>query len=69
MKHVVKSEGRSSNQDGGRNNATRRDNYIKKVKFLGADPNPRGHVFEAKLNQSQQVVNFTVANCIVKGQV
>ena len=52
-KPVVKSEGQSNNQHGGRNNDIRRDNYTKKEKFLGKDPDLHGHVFEAKHNHSE----------------
>jgi hypothetical protein len=43
-------DGKPNNHHGGRNNVNRCDNYIEKEKFLGADPNLRGHVFEAKRN-------------------
>ena len=65
-KPVVKSEGRSNNQHSGRNNANRRDNYIKKEKFLGADHDLRGYVFGDKRNRSEQVTNFTTVNEIIK---
>ena len=66
---VVKSKGQSSNQHEGRISANHRDNYIEKEKFLGADPNLGGHVFEAKRNRSEQVANSTTGNDIVKAQV
>ena len=69
IKPVVKNDGKPSFQHGGRNNANRRDNYIKKEKFLGADPNLRGHVFEAKRSRSEQVANFTNVDNIIKAQV
>ena len=65
-KPVVKSEGQSNNQHRGRNNANRYDNYTKNGKFLGADHNMCGHVFEAKRNQPKQVANFTTVNNLVK---
>ena len=52
-KSVIKNDGKPNNHHGRRNNANRCDNYIKKEKFLGADPNLRGHVFEAKRNRSE----------------
>ena len=69
MKPVVKRKGQSNNQHGGRNNANRRKNYIKKEKFLRADPNLCKHVFKAKRNQSEHVSNFTIVDNIVKAQV
>ena len=68
-KPVVKNDSKPINHHSGRNNANRRDNYIKKEKFLGADPNLRGHVFEAKRNRSEQVANFTIVDDIIKAQV
>ena len=64
----VKRRGRSSNQHGRCSNTNCHDNFIKKEKFLGADPNICGHVFEAKCNRSEQVANFTAINDIVKEQ-
>ena len=45
------------------------NNYVKKERFLGADPNLRGHVFEAKRNRSEQVANFKAVDDIIKSQV
>ena len=50
-------------------NNSRRENTPRKEKFLGADPDLRGYVFEAKRNQSEQVVNFTTVKDIIKAQV
>ena len=50
-------------------NNNRRDNTPRKEKFLGADPDLRRHVFEAKCNRSEQVVNFTTVDDIIKAQV
>ena len=62
-KPFVKLEGRPNNQHGNNNC---RDNNPRKEKFLGADSDLRGHVFEAKRNQSEQVVNFTTVDDIIK---
>ena len=50
VKPAVKIDGKPS----GRNNNRRDNNYNKKEKLLGADPNLRGHVFEAKIRTSGQ---------------
>ena len=68
-KPFVKHKGQSNNQHGGRHNANCRDNHIKKQKFLGADPDLCGHLFEAKRNRSEKVANFTTVNNIIKAQV
>ena len=68
-KPVGKNDGKPNNHHGGRNNVNRHDNYIKKEKFLGANPNLRGHVFEAKRNRSEQVANFTNVDNIIKAQI
>ena len=47
QKPLVKSEGKPPHH-GGRNNANRNNNYIKKERFLGADPDLSGKVFEVK---------------------
>ena len=65
---VVKSEGKPS-YHGGRNNANRNNNYVKKEKFLGACPNLQGKVFEAKRNRSDQVANFNTVDNLIKAQV
>ena len=36
--------------------------FVKKEKFLGADPNLQGFVFEAVGNRAQQITNFTPVN-------
>ena len=65
VKPVIKNDDKPA----GRNNNRRDNNYNKKEKFLGADPNLRGHVFEAKRNRSGQVANFKIVNDIIKAQV
>ena len=67
-KPVVKSEGKPS-LHGGRNNANRNNNFIKKEKFLGADPKLQGKIFEAKRNRSDQVANFNAIDDLIKAQV
>ena len=68
-KPIAKHGGRSNNQNGGRHNVNLRDNYIKKEKFVEADPDLCGHVFEANHNQTEQVTNFTTVDNIIKAQV
>ena len=46
----------------------RREKYIKKEKFLAAEPDLRCHLFKAKHNQSEQVANFTSFANIAKAQ-
>ena len=67
-KPFVKVEGKTPHH-GGRNNANRNNNYVKKEKFLGADPNLQGKVFEAKRNRSDQVANFNTVDNLIKAQV
>ena len=68
-KPFVKHEGRPNNQHGKGNNNNRRDNTLRTEKFLGADPDLRENVFEAKRNRSEQVVDFTTVVNIIKAQV
>ena len=68
-KPFIKHKGRPNDQHGGRNNNNRRDNTPRKEKFLGADPDLRGHVFKANHNQSEQVVTFTTVDNIIKAQI
>ena len=53
-KPIVKNDGKPP----ARNNARRDNYYVKMERFMGADPNLRGHVFEAKKNRSDQVANY-----------
>ena len=70
QKPVVKHEDRPP-YHGGRNNANRNNNYNynSREKFLGADPNLCGKVFEAKHNRSEQVANFKTVDDLIKAQV
>ena len=68
-KPFVKHKGRPNNQHDGRHNNNRRDDTIRKEKFLGANPDLREHVFGAKRNWSEHVVNFTTVDNIIKAQV
>ena len=56
---------------GGRNNMNRNNNnnYISKEKFLEADPNLRGKIFEAKCNRLEQGAIFKTVNGLIKAQV
>ena len=69
-KPVVKHEGRPP-YHGGRNNANKNNNYNynAREKFLGADANLRGKIFEAKRTRSEQVVNFKIVDNLIKAQV
>ena len=53
---------------GGRNNANRNNNnnYNSREQFLGADPNLRGKVFEAKRNRLEQVANLETVDDLIK---
>ena len=53
----------------GNNNSHRRDAYAKKDKFMGADPNLQGYVFEAKTSQADQVANFEKVDTRIKDQI
>jgi hypothetical protein len=71
QKPVVKHEGKPS-YHGGRNGVNRNNNnnnYNTREKFLGADSNLRGKVFEAKRNRSEQVANFKTVDDLIKSQV
>ena len=69
-KPVVKHKDRPPYQ-GGRNNANTNDNYNHNAreKFLGADANLRGKIFEAKRTRSDQVANFKIVDGLIKAQV
>ena len=66
-KPVIKND-KPQSYNRGNNNAQRRD-YIKKEKFLGADPDLRGYVFEAKGTRAQQIANFERVDTIIKNQI
>jgi hypothetical protein len=53
----------------GNNNSHRRDGYAKKDKFMGADPNLQGYVFEAKTSRADQVANFEKVDARIKDQI
>ena len=53
-KPVVKRECQQNNQHSRHNKSNRRENHIKREKFLGTNPNLRGHAFKAKRNQLEQ---------------
>ena len=69
MNPFVKHKSQPNTQHGRRHNDNRRDSTIRKEKFVGADPDLRGHVFQANRNQSEQVVNVTAVKNIIKAQV
>ena len=64
----IKAEARTPFHGSRNNSAYRRNNFIKKEKFLGADPNLHGQIFEAKPNRSEQVANFNAVDDIIKAQ-
>ena len=53
----------------GNNNSHRRDDYAKKEKFMGADPNLQGFVFEARRSRVEQVANFEKVDTRIKTQI
>ena len=63
-KPIVKNDGKPP----ARNNARRDNYYVKKERFMGADPNLRGHVFEAKNSRSDQVANYKAVDDMIKSQ-
>ena len=69
-KPVVKHEG-GPPCHGGRTNANRNNNnnYNTREKFLEADANLHGKVYEAKRNRSEQVANFKIVDDLSKAQV
>ena len=64
VKPAVKNDGKPP----ARNNARRDNYYVKKERFMGADPNLRGHVFEAKNSRSDQVANYKAVDDMIKSQ-
>ena len=69
-KPIVKHKGRPP-YHGGHNNANKNNNYNHNAreKFLGADANLHGKIFEAKRTQSEQVANLKTVNNLLKVQV
>ena len=51
------------------NNYHRRVDYAKKEKFLGADPNLQGSVFEARRLRAYQVANFEKVDALIKSKI
>ena len=68
-KPKVKFENKSSPFGRGGNRPAQRNDYNKKEKFLGADPNLQGFVFEAKRIRAEQVANFERVNERIKTQI
>ena len=68
-KPTIKSENKSSTFKRGNNRPGRRDEYIKKEKFLGADPNLQGFIFEAKRLRAEQVANFERGDERIRTQI
>ena len=69
-KPIIKTESKSTYHHGGRTNISHRNNFVqRKEKFLGANPNLCGQVFEAKRNRSDQVANFNLVDKLIKAQV
>ena len=66
-KPVMKHEGRPP-FCGGCNNTNKNNNhnYNIREKFLGADANLCGKIFEAKRNRSEQVTNFKTVHDLLK---
>ena len=53
-KPIIRTERKSTYHHEGRNNTSHCNNFVqRKEKFLGANPNLRGQVFEAKRNRSE----------------
>ena len=67
-KPFVKHKGQPTNQHGRGYNNNYQNITSRKGTLLRADPDLRGHIFKSKRNQSEQVVNFTTANDIIKRQ-
>ena len=66
-KHAIKNEGgiaAGNLRHGNYNNSNKR--FVKKEKFLGADPDLQGFVFEAVGNRAQQITNFTTIDTHIK---
>ena len=69
-KPEIKVEGKPHFNNGQRGNKQpRRDVEPKKEKFLGADPNLQGSVFESKRTRAEQVANFERVDELIKAQV
>ena len=66
-KHAIKNEGgiaAGNLRRGNYNNSNKQ--FVKKEKFLGADPDLQGFVFEAVGNRAQQITNFITLNTRIK---
>ena len=68
-KPFIKHKGRPNNGHYRQRNNNCRNNIPRQEKFLVADPDFHGHVFKAKCNQSEQVVNFATVDDIIKAHV
>ena len=65
-KPFAKHEGQQNKHHDGRHNANCHENTTKKEHFWEVDLDFCGHVFEAKHTQSEQVVNLTTVNDIIR---
>ena len=53
----------------GNNSSHQRADYSKMEKFLGADPNLQGSIFEARRSRADQVANFEKVDNLIKTQI
>ena len=69
-KTAIKNEGGAAagNQRRGNQNQFNR-RFVKKEKFLGADPDLQGFVFESAGNRAQQITNFTTVDTRIKALI
>ena len=64
-----KAENKPSIVKRGHNKARNRNEYVKKEKFLGADPNLQGYTFVAMKSRAEQVANFEKVDTRIKDQI
>ena len=69
-KTAIKNKGGAAagNQRRGNQNQFNR-RFVKKEKFLGADPDLQGFVFESAGNRAQQITNFTTVDTRIKALI
>ena len=62
---------KNDNQGAGfrRGGFNRNKNFIKKEKFMGANPDLQGFVFEAKHNRTEQITNFNTVDTRIRAIV
>ncbi len=69
QKPAVKAENNNSNDSNRGGKRPGKKGFVKKQRFLGADPNLQGFVFEARHNRLSQVANFERVDERIRDQI